>query len=91
MTGSAIALSTLVTAVTHAKQIIVQGATANVAATSVGNASLTATTNIGATTGPVASVQRPIVLGPCDQNALPLNTVYVIGTNNEVAYISVIS
>lgn len=89
-TGTAIALSTVFPAVTHARQIRVQGATANVAATSVGNSGLTTTTNIGASTGPVASVQEPIVLEGA-VTSIPLNSVYVVGANTEIAYVSVVN
>jgi len=91
MTGTAIALSTLLPKVPFAKYIRVQGATANAAATSVGNSALTTTTNIGAQTGPVASVNEAIVLGPTDNQSLKLDQVFVVGANTEIVYISVIA
>lgn len=92
MTGTAIPLSTIFGAgVPYARYVRVQGATANAAAVSVGNSDLTTTTNIGASTGPVASVTDPIVIGPFDSPSISLASIYVVGANTEIAYLSVVA
>jgi hypothetical protein len=91
MTGSAIQVSTLLpVAATYVRQLLIQGATANVAQTVVGGSNLTTTTNIGAATGPVASVPTPIQLGPIANCALDLTKIYVAGANTEVVYLSAV-
>lgn len=90
MTGTAIALSTIFPTVTHVQYVRVQGLNANANPTFTGNSGLTLTTNRGASTGPVATVQEPIVLqatGP----SIPTNSVFVVGTAAEVALISVVN
>lgn len=88
MTGTAISLATIFPKVTYVQYVRVQGLNANANPIYTGDSTLTLTTNRGASTGPIASVQQPIIIeanGP----SMPTSLLYVVGTAAEVALITV--